>query len=106
MINPGELRYRAQFLTAAVVRDEFGAQTEAWGVEFTLRVGLKTNSGAKKIDAEEKFNSRSITIKCYYRQSINDKMRVRFEGNDYRIMLIEPVGYREDMLIHLEKIND
>lgn len=106
MINPGDLRYKAQFLSASSERDEFGSPTETWEVEFTLRVGLKTNSGAKKIDAEEKFNSKLITIKSYYRQSITDKMRVRFEGNDYRIMLIEPVGYKDEMLIHLEKIND
>lgn len=100
------MRYTIELYTLTTVKDAYGAPTETWTKTLTMRAGMKPTGGSKVIENNEKFNSRLRQWSVYYRSSIVEKMRVKFAGEWYRILSIDPVGFKEGLIINTELIND
>ena len=89
-------------------RDSYGASVDTYPtVTINTRGEVRHTGGSKTLSGEEKFYSRSKEIIIWYRDGIDETMRVKIDGdnNFYEITYIEPLGRREKLRIVVDKLN-
>ena len=102
----GLMRYKIEVLTPALVVDEYNSTKEIYINYITLKAGLKELSGTKTTDNNELFAATRIDWNIYFRKVINEKMRIKYNNKQYRILYIQEIGIKEGLLIQTELIND
>ncbi len=101
----GDLRYLIQLYGLNSTKDEYGSDAEAYSLAMTLRSGVKFVSGNKGIDLEEVFTSQTIQFTTHYRSTIVPTMVIVYAGQQYRILAISTIGFKEGLLITTELMN-
>lgn len=101
----GNLRYWIQIWTPQTIKDEYGADSETFVLFTKLRAEKKEISGNFLLDKKEIFHSNRVDWTIYYRSNLTDKMRVRFDGKEYRILYIREIPFRQGMTLECELIN-
>jgi phage head-tail adaptor, putative, SPP1 family len=102
----GNLRYWIDILSPQTVKDEFGAEQETFVLFTNLRAEKKEISGNYMLDNKEIFHSNRVDWTIYYRKNLTDKMRVKFDGKEYRILYIREIPFRQGMILETELINN
>jgi len=105
MLIAGDLRNEINVKRLSSVKDAYGSITETYTTIYALRAGIKFNSGTKSINNDEIFNSQSIIVTCYFRNILTTD-RVEFNSKMYKILFINPIGFKEGLQISIELIND
>ena len=106
MISSGLLKYRRSFLQADVDRNSFGEQIQTWIPTYTCRADVKFSKGSRAILAGEVWNPTSVVITCRRSDKINNRQRIRWEGNQYNIVSINPDAADRSLTIIADLINE
>ena len=97
-------RYMINVERLNVVKDSYGSITSNYVLYLTLKASIKYLSGNKVIDNQEIFNTNTLQISTYYRD-INESDRILYNNKYYKILSIQEIGYKEGLLLTVEKIN-
>ena len=106
MISSGLLKYRISFLQADVDRNSFGEQIQTWNTAYTCRADVKFSKGSRAILAGEVWNPTSVVITCRRSDKINNRQRIRWEGNQYNIVSMNPDAADRSLTIIADLINE
>lgn len=106
MINSGLLQYRIRFLQADVERNDFGEQMQSWKPVYSCRANVRFMKGSRAIMAGELWNPTSVVITCRRNSIINNRQRIRWEGNTYTIVSINPDTADRSLTIVADLINE
>lgn len=106
MISAGLLKYRICFLQADIERNGFGEQVQIWKPVYSCRADVRFLKGSRAITAGEAWNPSSVVITCRRSDKINLRQRVRWEGNAYSIVSINPDVADRSLTIVADLIND
>lgn len=106
MISSGLLKYRISFLQADVDRNSFGEQIQTWNMAYTCRADVKFSKGSRAILAGEVWNPTSVVITCRRSDKINNRQRIRWEGNQYNIVSMNPDAADRSLTIIADLINE
>jgi SPP1 family predicted phage head-tail adaptor len=101
----GDFRHNIIVKQLVVTRDvNNGSAIETWTTKYNLKAKKTTRSGVKTINNNEVFNTSSVIFTTHYR-AVVDTDRIEYNGEDYKIMMLGEVGFREGLEIICEKIN-
>lgn len=105
-VIPGEFRYSIKVQQLTVSKDAFGAAIESYTDLMTLRASKKNTGGSKIVENKEIFSPSTITFVTHWRDSINEKCRIIWNGKIYIILNLSEIGFKEGLQINVELIND
>ena len=102
----GEMRYNIVVKRLTITRDaDNGSPIQTWADQYKLKAKIPRGSGNKTVENEEIFNTSTLRFITHYRD-ILEKDRIYYDEDWYKIMLINPINYKEGLEIVGEKIND
>ena len=102
----GDMRHNIIVKRVTITRDELnGSIIETWNDQFKLKAKIPRGSGTKTISNDEIFNTSTLTLMTHYRDVI-EKDRIYYNGDNYNILLINEIGFKEGLEIVCKKINE
>lgn len=85
MINSGMLRDRIVMLAPTTSNNDYGEQAVTWADYYACRARVTYSKGQRAIDGGEIWLPNTIAVLMRYRSGLNDRMRLRWNGDLYRI---------------------
>jgi SPP1 family predicted phage head-tail adaptor len=102
----GNMRYDIVVKSLVATRDpNNGSVVETWTTKYALKANIKSGTGNKIVQNDEIFNTATLTFTTHYRDVV-DTDRILYAGDNYKILMIEELGYKEGLDIIAEKINE
>jgi hypothetical protein len=86
-------------------KDTYGAINDTYSPYLELKCSIKFNGGNKLIENNEIYNTKTILITTHYRDIIESDIIV-FKNEDFKILSIVEIGWKEGLQILAEKINN
>lgn len=85
MLASGTLKDRISFLRTEVTQNSIGEQTTSW--EETLRcwASVKYQKGWRDMANGEVWMPNTIIVTIRWRDNVDERMRIRWDGQDYYI---------------------
>ena len=89
-MRAGLLRFLITILQPTSVKSGLGSKDKTW-TEFKLtKCDVKFKTGDKNVVDNQFTNGKSVDFIIRYNVQITDQMRVKYEGNVYKIIFINP----------------
>ena len=85
---------------------EFGNKQSNWEKLYSVRCAVKNNGGGRTIENNEIVYPyvKEFIVRHYV--VIDERMQIKFNGKNYRVISIEPNKYYNDKIIVAEQINE
>lgn len=102
----GERRQRIRFETATETRSASGQPVATWArvsEVWAKVIYLKTRS-SEEVLADQIVVSTAIAFDIAYRDGINEKMRIVFEGDNFDILYIQKPDFKKSMVIQAIRV--
>ncbi len=106
MIAAGTLRYRVAFLSAVKTKATNGEESINWTESLKVRANVQFLKGSRTMTAGEAWNPTSVTVTCRANSVINNKMRIKWADQTYRIISINPDKIDRSLTIIADLINE
>ena len=96
---------RIEIQTSAAARSTTGQELLEWTclVRCWAAVAFPMTGSAEKVDGDQKVATTRTEFYIRYRDGLNEKMRVLYNGQYYDIMNIVEVGRKEFMTLEAQK---
>jgi len=107
-MRAGNMYHRVRFYPKVTVRDDYGASSDSWtGYTIETRGEIRYIGGNKELNADERFYAKSMELTIYYRDDIEETMRVQIDNQCklYEIVYIEEISRKQGLKITLDKLN-
>lgn len=105
MLNIGQMRFNIIVKRLVKSQDEFGAEKKSYINHLAIKADLRTKNNSKVISNLEVFNTSTIVFWVHYRDILSTD-RIVYNGNNYEILSIVEIGYKEGLELVVSKIND
>lgn len=105
-MQAGQLTDIITFTRCESTRDGFGAINDRWIKVFDKRACVRFRSGARVEVNSEILNTSTISITIRYCKDVDAKMRIAYESQKYRIVLINRDRKKQSTEIVAEAINE
>ena len=101
----GERRHRIRFEQPTTSRGSSGQELLTWSryAEVWTKVAYKTGGNADDMIADRPTTQTAVTFDIMYRDGINEKMRIIFDGDIFDILYIQKPDFRQSLLITAQK---
>lgn len=105
-MRAGLLNYLISIQAPVVVKDVYGANGIDWRDIISTRAQVTYNTGNRQNQNNEIIHCYTVTftIRLYHR--VNEKMRIIWNGNKYRILSINRELNKQSITIVTELINE
>lgn len=101
----GNLRHRIKIKRFTTVKNEFGESVESYTDYLTLKCEIKSQAGNLETNNSELFNSKLLKFITYYRP-ISENDLIVFKNQNYKILSVIEIGYKEGLELTATLIND
>lgn len=98
-MRAGDLDRRITIQSVTTVQNSYGDPVESWSTFASVWASVKPYRGNEEFDAEHHRSEELKVFKIRYRQGLNHKMRIVYEGANYDIRSIKEIGRREGLEI-------
>lgn len=105
-MRAGLLRDSITIQEPVVVTDIYGGSSIEWRDIVNTRTQVNFNSGNRQNQNNEIITTYTITFTIRFYHKINEKMRIVWNGNKYRILSINRELYKQSITIITELINE
>jgi SPP1 family predicted phage head-tail adaptor len=101
----GERRHRIMFEQPTTSRGTSGQELLTWTryTEVWAKVTYKMGGNADEMMADRPTTQTAVTFDIAYRDGLNEKMRINFEGDLFDIMYIQKPDFRQSLLITAQR---
>ena len=89
-MRAGLLRYPIDILQATKTKGLSGESVPVWSLFCSTKSNVLFKSGDKKISDNQFINGRVVDFTIRYNILITEQMRVKYEGNIYKVIFINP----------------
>ncbi len=103
-MRAGSLRHKITFYSRADVKDAYGAMTETYTEEFSMRAETRYLKGAEIIMNSTLSNTTTIQFITRYRSTVTESMQIGYDGDRFDIRVIEVSGKKQMLKITATKI--
>lgn len=106
-MRAGLLKEILVFEEPTEIKTPAGSIEKEWSPVFSCKAYKKklTASGGEEMNAYEDFIEKTVIFQTYQYPIIKDTMRIRWSGNLYRIVLLDPQRQDRSYLITCRKEN-
>lgn len=85
MLASGTLKDRIIFLRTEVSQNSIGEQTTSWEEALRCWANVKYQKGWRDMANGEVWMPNTIIVTIRWRDNVNERMRIRWDGQDYYI---------------------
>lgn len=105
-MKAGLLTELIEIWTKTLETNKYGEETETWAKTYETRARLVHDGGSRVIRNDEVMFTHSKTFQVRDYVPVGNYDRIKWEGNFYRILNIEPDRVSMNQTIKVELIND
>jgi SPP1 family predicted phage head-tail adaptor len=105
-MKAGILKEQIQILQPIIQKTESGVNKTSWEPYYTTRASVQHNGGSRGTENNELFYSINKTFIVRHYVPVVEKMRIKYEGKNYKIISIIPNKYYNDKEINTELVNE
>jgi len=98
----GDLTHRIDVQSYTVTTDENGQQLPVWTTLSTVWARVVYESAGESTEADQLTAVQTVKFFVRYLSTINELMRIRWEGQYYKINAIEEIGLRRFLVLRAE----
>lgn len=85
MLASGTLKDRISFLRTEVTQNSIGEQTTSWEEALRCWANVKYQKGWRDMANGEVWMPNTIIVTIRWRDNVDERMRIRWDGQDYYI---------------------
>lgn len=85
MLASGTLKDRISFLRTEVTQNSIGEQTTSWEEALRCWANVKYQKGWRDMTNGEVWMPNTIIVTIRWRDNVDERMRIRWDGQDYYI---------------------
>lgn len=104
-MNAGILKEIIQLYQPVVTKTEHGASRTQWEIYYETHANVTYSGGNRSDEHNELVYNNSYRFIVRHYVPVKENMRIKYNGNDYKIISIEPNKYYNDKEIYCEKVN-
>jgi SPP1 family predicted phage head-tail adaptor len=105
-MRAGTLNENITILRAEKVRDDYGIDKEEWKEFASTKAAVKYLSGSRTVDVQELFFDERVEFTIRYYHQVSPTDRIKYYGQMYRIISINPDKRANSQTIVTEIINE
>ena len=105
-MRAGALNENIEILRSIKERDEYGLDKESWQTYVKTKAQVRYMSGSKTVDVQEVFFAESVEFVIRYYHNIKPTDRIKYYGQTYRIISINPDKRANSQTIVTELVNE
>ena len=105
-MRAGLLTELVEVLSSVITTNDYGEETTEWESTYTTRARLVHNGGGRTSENDEVFYASMKVFQVRLYVPINEYCRIKWNGNVYRVLDIEPDKAQQQLTIKAELIND
>lgn len=105
-LRAGLLRHTVTFMTPTITRDAFGEQATEWVDVLSTRARVVYGGGSRRVANNEELNAYNVTFTVRSYHSINDQMRIKFNGRVYAIESLNIDAIAQQAVIITSVVNE
>lgn len=102
----GERRERIRFEESTATRSASGGEVWTWTrvAEVWAKVIYQNTRSDEKVLADQVVVSTAIAFDIAYRDGINEKMRIVYDGSNFDIMYIQKPDFKKSLVIEAVRV--
>lgn len=105
-MRAGLLKYPIEIWTKTITTNDFGEEEETWDMTYQTRARLLHDGGTRVVNNEQIFYEHSKTFQVREYVPVGEYDRIKWRGDFYRILNIEPDVDRMQQIIKTELVDD
>lgn len=105
-MRAGALNENITILRAEKVRDDYGIDKEEWQLFCQTKAAVKYLSGSRTQDVQELFFDERVEFTIRYYHTVQPTDRIKYYGQTYRIISINPDKRANSQTIVTEIVNE
>ena len=108
-MRAGAMRENLVFMQYAETQSLSGAVIKSWVDRYTCRASIKRSTPVfdkDGVEAKEEYSGINLYFIVRMTPVINEKMRIKYDGYQYEILLIEPNYADKTYLLQTRRVNE
>jgi len=105
-MRAGKLVHMVQVQRATSGINEYGTPVDAWANLVKLRAEILERTASEFINAQGAGDKAVIVFRTRFVADLNNADRVQFDGQDYNIKEITPIGRKKGLELRCQKLGD
>lgn len=105
-MKAGTLKWKIEIWKPITITTDYGDSKTEYELHYTTHANMLYNSGTRTVENDEIVypNNKTFIVRHYV--PVEEPMRVKFEGQFYQIISINPNKYYNDKELYTELVNE